>query len=50
MLLLRANFGEDKRFVESAGAAIGDGVAQDAAQNVVAVRVVRLDAIGESRS
>ena len=40
----------EEGFVESQGAAIAHGAAQDAAQDVVAVRVARLDAVGDGEA
>ena len=61
MRLLFAQLGEDiahrlgedvhqfveERFVKAERAAVADGAAQDAAQDVVAVLVARLDAVGD---
>ncbi len=64
MVLLGAEFGEDvahgfsqdghqlieERFVEAQGAAISDGAAEYAAQDIVAVRVAGLDAVGNGEA
>ena len=61
MFLLRAEFGEDiahgagedidelveERLVQAERAAVADGAAEDAAQDIVAVGVPRLDAVGD---
>ena len=64
VVLLGAEFGEDvahgfgqdghqlveERFVEAEGAAVADGAAEDAAQDVVAVGVAGLDAVGDGEA
>ena len=64
VLLLRADFGEDvahragedvdelveERLVETERAAVAHGAAQDAAQDVVAVGVAGLDAVGDGEA
>ena len=64
VVLLGAEFGEDvahrlgqdgdelveERLVEAEGAAVADGAAEDAAQDVVAVGVAGLDAVGDGEA